>query len=164
MQVSSVIKSILMSEFPSLLCRSYFHRRNRSGLLTILFIFLFSLLVHAPRFFEIKTEQRGDEIQLTPTALRSSWVYVLTRHMASLTFDTIIPLLSLVYMNLKICISVKQRNRFLPRLNINQVREIAVTKVLVTIVMFYILCHSLRHFFIVFEFTTFFTSKDTLNI
>ena len=153
-----------MSDVPSLLCRSYFHRRNRSGLLTILFIFLFSLLVHAPRFFEIKTEQGGDEIQLTPTALRSSWVYVLTRHMASLTFDTIIPLLSLVYMNLKICISVKQRNRFLPRLNINQVREIAVTKVLVTIVMFYILCHSLRHFFIVFELTTFFTSKDTLNI
>lgn len=152
-----------MSDVPSLLCRSYFHRRNRSGLLTILFIFLFSLLVHAPRFFEIKTEQRGDEIQLTPTALRSSWVYVLTRHMASLTFDTIIPLLSLVYMNLKICISVKQRNRFLPRLNINQVREIAVTKVLVTIVMFYILCHSLRHFFIVFELTTFLTSKYTLT-
>ena len=153
-----------MSDVPSLLCRSYFHRRNRSGLLTILFIFLFSLLVHAPRFFEIKTEQRGDEIQLTPTALRSSWVYVLTRHMASLTFDTIIPLLSLVYMNLKICISVKQRNRFLPRLNINQVREIAVTKVLVTIVMFYILCHSLRHFFIVFEFTTFLTSRENFKL
>ena len=150
-----------MSDVPSLLCRSYFHRRNRSGLLTILFIFLFSLLVHAPRFFEIKTEQRGDEIQLTPTALRSSWVYVLTRHMASLTFDTIIPLLSLVYMNLKICISVKQR--FLPRLNINQVREIEVTKVLVTIVMFFILCHSLRHFFFVFELTTFLTSKYTLT-
>ena len=100
---------------------------------------------------------------LTPTALRSSWVYVLIRHIASVTFDTTIPLLSLIYMNLKICIAVKQRNRFLPRLNMNQVREIAVTKVLVTIVMFYILCHSLRHFFIVFEFTTFLTSKDQLT-
>ena len=137
--------------------------RNQSGLMTILFIFLFSLLVNALRFFEITTEQRGEVIQLTPTALRSSWVYVLTRHMASLTFDTIVPLLSLFYMNLKICISVKQRNRFLPRLNMNQVREIAVTKVLITIVMFYILCHSLKHFFIVFELTTFLTSKDTSN-
>ena len=128
-----------------------------------MFIFLFSLLVNALRFFEITSERNGEEIKLTPTALRSSWVYVLIRHIASVTFDTTIPLLSLIYMNLKICIAVKQRNRFLPRLNMNQVREIAVTKVLVTIVMFYILCHSLRHFFIVFEFTTFLTSKDQLT-
>ena len=143
--------------------RAYFHRRSGSGWLTILFIFVFCFLVNVLRYFEITTEQSGQEIKLMPTVLRSSWFYVLIRHIASVTFDTIIPLLSLIYMNLKICIAIKQRNRFLPRLNMNQVREIAVTKVLVTIVMFYILCHSLRHFFIVFEFTTFLTSRNNFK-
>ena len=125
-------------------------------------IFTFSTLINILRFFEVTTEldDDGNVIRTMPTALRASWVYVLLRNIGSVVFETIFPLVSLIFMNIKIYFALKRRNRFLPRLNVNQVREIAVTKVLVTIVLFYGLCHTLKNFFIVFEFTTFLTGKD----
>ena len=124
-------------------------------------IFTFSTLINILRFFEVTTEldDDGNVIRAMPTALRASWVYVLFRHIGCVVFETIFPLVSLIFMNIKIYFALKRRNRFLPRLNVNQVREIAVTKVLVTIVLFYGLCHSLKSFFIVFEFITFLTGK-----
>ena len=131
-------------------------------------IFTFSTLINILRFFEVTTEldDDGNVIRTMPTALRASWVYVLLRNIGSVVFETIFPLVSLIFMNIKIYFALKRRNRFLPRLNVNQVREIAVTKVLVTIVLFYGLCHSLKNFFIVFEFITFLTGKafKKLNI
>ena len=105
--------------------RSFFYRKSGSGYLTILIIVIFSFFTNLTKFWEFYFDE--EKLLLVASVWRRYRVYNIFKAFFNFIFNTLVPLYFLIYMNFKIFLAVRERNKMLPRLNIKQVSIIVLS-------------------------------------